>query len=149
MTAVELNEAPLAHYARIEFGLFFEVGSFMEPIRGTLNGYLVAEHDGDPVGGVGWKPDPFGVPDVVWLIWGYLHPAKQRRGIGTVLFDELERHLAGLGARKFYLDVGNEKEKAGAVNFCEKRGYVREGVLKDYWRAGEDFTIYAKELRPA
>jgi len=108
--------------------------------------YFVATIGGVVTGLVGYQPDVWGVADISWLVWGYVEPAFQRRGIGEMLFAHAEERLAARGCRKIYLDVGNASEHVAAISFHERRGYLREGYLRDYWCDGEDFLIFGKRL---
>jgi GNAT superfamily N-acetyltransferase len=140
---VAANDAALRPVAEEEIS-----AGFPESAAATAVGrYLVAELDGEIVGVVGWVPDHFQVPDICWLVWGYVRPGLHRRGVGAALFDAAEARLAESGTRKVYLDVGNADSHVSAIAFHLKRGYTQEGNLPDFWADGENLLIFGKHVQ--
>ena len=80
----------------------------------------------------------------VWTI--EVLPPYRRRGIGRRLLEELERQWRARGATEFHLEVrvGNEP----AIRLYEKMGYVRAGLLRDYYGPGKDGIFMVKHLGP-
>ncbi|MFX0560977.1 N-acetyltransferase family protein [Tepidibacillus infernus] len=99
------------------------------------------------VGVMGYRRDKWGVNDVYWAVWLYVHPRWHRKGVGTLLYKRIEQELSVIGCRKIYLDVGNEEEHKEAIAFHKSNGFVLEGKLKDFWQDGEDCLIYSKKLK--
>ena len=139
---VAANDPALRATAHEEIG----VGFPDSPGKNAVGSYLVAELDGEVIGVVGWVADHFQVPDIQWLVWGYVKPGYQRRGIGAALFGAAEDRLARLGVRKIYLDVGNAASHESAIAFHVKRSYTWEGSLRDFWADGENLLIFGKHL---
>jgi len=107
----------------------------------------VAELAGNIVGCMGFEPDnDEDAQGIYWTSYLFVHPAYYRRGIGSYLANAIEQRLKSLGARKIYLDVGNARDQPEAIGFHTKHGYVKEGELKDFFRAGEDKLIFGKRL---
>lgn len=77
--------------------------------------FLVAEQDGALVGTTFAHIDA----DDVEIGRLYVHPAHQRRGIGTALFLSLRDGFAG--AARFHLDV--EPRNEGAIRFYRRHGF--------------------------
>jgi len=108
--------------------------------------YFTALDGARPIGMTGFRPDLWGVHDIYWLVWLYIHPDYKRKGIASKLFAHAQSRLREIGCRKAYLDVGNEEHHTAAIAFHKKDGFVLEGHLRDYWREGEDFMIFSKHL---
>lgn len=136
---VALHDPSLRDAARAEIG---------DGLRNTSVGaeFFGVVSDDALVGLLGHVPDPWQVPDIRWLVWGYVHPDHRRSGLGDGLFSHVEERLRSLGCRKAYLDVGNAETHAIAIRFHEKRGYRLEGNLPDYWSDGEAFLVFGRRL---
>ncbi|MGB7605454.1 MAG: GNAT family N-acetyltransferase [Lutisporaceae bacterium] len=113
-----------------------------------INGarYFVCEIDGKVVGHLGYTPDLRGAKDIYWAEWGYVHKDYRNIGVATDLWEYLESDIKNRGGRKIYFDVGNADEHADAIRLYEKRGYIKEGELLDYWGEGDHFLVYARKL---
>jgi len=94
------------------FDLFQQPGSF----------YLVAEEDGQLLGGAGIYPSaglPAGVCELVKM---YLHKAARGKGLGRLLINECLEKAKDLGYKKVYLETMPELGKA--VSVYEKFGFT-------------------------
>lgn len=116
-----------------------------EEIEAYLNKFsniLVAEEDGNIVGGLVITAKKY---DKDWKLTNFKHiavsPAYQNKDIGSELLKEAEK-IAGKG--KIEIRVG--EREAGAVNFYEKNGYQKEGILKSHYRKGESCFVMGKVL---
>ena len=110
--------------------------------------FHVAVVDNKVVGVMGYKPDNEGADRVYSAVWLYVHKDYRRKGIGSKLWSSIEKALINKGARKCYLDVGNERDQPEAIAFHKRQGFELEGVMKDYWKDGEDMMIFGKRLIP-
>jgi GNAT superfamily N-acetyltransferase len=138
---VRLNDADIVHLMEADVGEWLSAG------RPAGEAYFTAlAADGIAVGMTGYRPDPWKVPDISWLVWLYIHPDWKRHGIARRLFAHAQDRLRAGNCRKVYLDVGNERQHQAAIAFHERDGFVREGYLRDFWRDGEDFLIFGKRL---
>ncbi len=80
----------------------------------------------------------------------YLDESVRGKGIGTKLYDALEKRLTDLGYHTLYAII--TAENAASVRFHEKCGYRLEGTLRQSgWKFGawHDVYWYAKRVRPA
>ena len=89
-------------------------------IAGSAARVLVAEAGGSVAGAVvasfdGWRARIYHVA---------VAPARRRRGLGRALVEEAELHLAGEGAQRVRLIVGDGDEAALAL--AASAGYVRQ-----------------------
>ncbi len=137
---VRANDPTIPHLLEQDLASWFERG------RPPGEEYFTALHGGQPVGMTGFRPDPWGVRDIYWLVWLYIDPAFKRRGIATRLFGHAQARLCKIGCRKVYLDVGNADKHQAAIAFHKRDGFLLEGFLKDYWEDGDDFFIFGKRL---
>lgn len=137
LVAVAAHDPELVDEARVAF-----LAALAQP-RPSM---CAAELGGAVVGVMGFRDDPWGVPDVYWLEWLFVLPEVRRHGVAAALYGELERRLKALGCRKAYLDVGNAELHTAAIAFHESQGFALEGVLKDFWADGEDFLVFGKRL---
>ncbi|HEX6368831.1 MAG TPA: GNAT family acetyltransferase [Longimicrobium sp.] len=85
--------------------------------------FLVAEEDGAVAGTVigAWDGRR------AWVYHLAVLPARQGRGTGRMLMDELERRLLAVGATKLNLLV--ERGNAGVADFYRKLGYAPDDLL--------------------
>jgi len=76
-------------------------------------------------------------------------PEARRVGIATLMLAHAEEQARTAGARRIALHVA--VDNAGAIQFYERRGYLRAGVARGYYREiGLDAFVYSKQLeRPA
>lgn len=124
-----------------------EIPQFLEKQQDSDASFLVAEINEQIVGCVGYHAEEDkDVKDVYWACWFYIHPNFQKKGIGSFLWLEMEKRVKLSGARKLYLDVGNEEDQPAAIKFYLNRGYVKEGELIDYFDEGENKQIFAKRM---
>lgn len=141
LEAIEQNFTEHTKFARRDFKRFFSTPA------DERRQFIVAEANGRAVGCVGFHPDEDeDVQNIFWAIWLYVRPDHHGHGIGGLLWTEMEKRVTALGARKLYMDVGNESDHATATAFYYRRGYVKEGELVDYFREGENKQIFAKRM---
>ncbi|NIA61199.1 GNAT family N-acetyltransferase [Bacillus pacificus] len=110
--------------------------------------FHVAVVSGKIAGVMGYKPDKEGADHVYWAVWLYIDRKYMRKGIASRLWKSIEQNMIEKGARKCYLDVGNESDQPEAIAFHKKQGFELEGVMKDYWKDGEDMMLFGKRLKP-
>ena len=87
-------------------------------------------------------------PDVVHLLVIAVAPERHRRGLGTRLIEWCELQAAARGVEGVMLEVRPSNE--GAVRFYEHLGFLRIGVRKGYYPAGqgkrEDALVMRKTI---
>jgi GNAT superfamily N-acetyltransferase len=72
----------------------------------------------------------------------YVHPAYQRKGIGSRMLELLCRELKGRGIEEFCLDSGYKSAQKVWTNKFGKPEYH----LKDYWAEGSDHMIWRVKI---
>lgn len=110
--------------------------------------FLGAAHNGKLAGLMGLYDDPDpDVKNICWAVWLYVDSAFRNRGIGKALHNAIIKEASRRGARKLYLDVGNESDHPAAIDMYRKAGYILEGKMTDYFDEGEDKLIFSLRLR--
>lgn len=89
------------------------------------------------------RAEPF--TDGTWnmLALGVL-AAKQGRGAGSALVQQLEADLSADGHRLLIVDTSGTPDFAGARAFYCKNGYAEEARIRDYWAPGDDKVTFRK-----
>ncbi len=95
---------------------------------------LAALDDGQPIGMVAGSL----VDENGWIKLFLVHPARRRGGIGTALFDELEKRLIQRGAQSihvgweplYFLLPGIDIRYTDAIVFLDRRGYETDRVVR-------------------
>jgi ribosomal-protein-alanine N-acetyltransferase len=73
-----------------------------------------------------------------------VHPDFRRQSIGFHLMDRAEERLRQRGAARIILEVAVENETA--QRFYEKRGYLRQKLLRRYYADRSDAYLMEKTL---
>ena len=73
-----------------------------------------------------------------------VHPDFRRQSIGCHLMDRAEQRLRDRGAERIILEVGVQNDTA--LRFYEKRGYLRQRILRRYYADGSDAYLMEKTL---
>lgn len=108
-----------------------------EMIRAAEHLVLVAEADGDVVGNVLVSVDRGVATEHIGVLSITIDQEWRDVGIGTEMVAAAQRWTRERGLRKLSLGVFPDNERAMAV--YEKRGFVREGLRRRQYRAGDDF----------
>jgi len=113
----------------------------------TEKNYVLSPAPAEPVVGIGgFMPDRYNTPDIYWITWLYVKETYRGRRYGLQLLQYVVGRLERLKARKLYLDTSNDPIYRSAIALYQSFGFQKEGVLKDYYRKGEDFLIFGKSL---
>jgi ribosomal-protein-alanine N-acetyltransferase len=97
-------------------------------IGGAIAGFLIADHEGD----------------VAHVITIDVAPARRRRGVGTLMIQEIERRLAALGVSEIGLETAADNEAGTA--FWMRHGYRTIGVMPGYYLGRQDALAMQKLL---
>ncbi len=129
-----------AYYA----GYFADDARVRSPRERNIVGLMAAERG--IAGVIGFCPDKYDCPDMLWLNWFYVAEKYRGRGLGTALLDRAIGEARELGTRKLYLDTSSDASYKAAVRLYGRFGFREEGKLLDYYVAGEDCLILGLEL---
>lgn len=117
------------------FTLPWEKFAFEEEMQNDLAHYTVCELEGKIVAYGG-----------MWLVLDEAHVTNiavdknfQRKGIGGSLIDQMFGYAKSRGARYMYLEV--RKSNAAAYDLYKKKGFMIEGVRKNYYPDNSEDAI--------
>jgi len=122
------------------------VDTFLE--RGPASGYEAYCRDVGtirPAGFICFGPVPLTERsfDLYWLA---VDPRAGRRGLGTELVKYSETAVAHRGGGSLYIETSSTPLYKTARTFYEKRGFVREALLRDFYRPGDHKIIFVKRI---
>ncbi|RLE67792.1 MAG: ribosomal-protein-alanine N-acetyltransferase [Thermoprotei archaeon] len=103
--------------------------------------FLVSEREGRVVGYAIGLAKKWGEGHVISIA---VHPEWRRRGVGKRLMLQLLEKMRRMGVRWVRLEVRVSNE--AAINLYRRLGFSIEGVLKGYYRDGEDAYLMIKVL---
>ena len=81
--------------------------------------------------------------DLYWLV---VADGARGRGIGATLFAAVEDELRQRGGHVIRVETSSLEGQGGARRFYEKTGFKLAGAIPDFYRAGDDLLVFAKEL---
>lgn len=76
-----------------------------------------------------------------------VHPESQRNGLGTALVRHVEALVAARGAHLVLVETSGLAEFETTRAFYRRCGYAEEGLIRDFYRPGEDKVVFCKALR--
>lgn len=108
---------------------------------------LGAEVNGALAGWICWGPTPctVGTWDCYWIV---VDRAHQGEGIGSNLLGEMEQRLAGR-ARLIVAETAGRDDYGPTRAFYERRGYLAQARIPDFYAPGDDQVVYVKYLSAA
>lgn len=71
----------------------------------------------------------------------------QRKGIASVMIKYIEELLKQKEVRILIIETSSNDTQIGARNLYPKIGYAQVGVIKEFWKEGEDKVIFWKKLK--
>jgi ribosomal-protein-alanine N-acetyltransferase len=83
-------------------------------------------------------------PQIGHIVTLDVHPDFRRQSMGHHLMDRAEERLRGRGANRVILEVAVSNETA--QRFYEKRGYLRQKLLRHYYADKSDAYLMEKKL---
>lgn len=78
-----------------------------------------------------------------------VHASQQGNGVGTQLLQRLEETLASQKARVLLVETSGNDEFDRTRQFYQKRGFVEEARIREFYQEGDDKIIYWKKLSPS
>lgn len=121
-----------------------------EGVAGGLAGnhpLFAAELDGALCGFVCIGRVPF--TRSTWhLYWIAVHPAVQALGIGRALQSHAEGFIRSLGGERLALETSSRADYERTRRFYRRAGYAQVGLIRDFYRPGDDCVMFCKALAP-
>ncbi len=106
---------------------------------------FVAQADGDVVGFACYGPAPMtdGTYDLYWI---FVHPDHQRRAVGSLLLQEVEKDIRRSKGRMLMVDTSSTRPYLPARRFYKNHGFERAAKVEDYYGPGDSRITYAKHI---
>jgi ribosomal protein S18 acetylase RimI-like enzyme len=98
------------------------------------------------MGMCGYNQDKYKTPGIYWLTWLYVNYEFCKGGVGTALLEKSIEIVRELGARKLYLDTGNESLYENAIRLYKRYGFKEEGRFLDYFGKDSHSVILALDF---
>ncbi len=92
---------------------------------------------------VGPTPATLGTYDLYWIA---VTPAEHGKGVGSQLLRFIEEHLKAKGGRMLIAETSSTPKYENTRTFYERKGFVLNARIKDYYKPGDDLIIYGKNL---
>ena len=84
---------------------------------------------------------------IYWLGWFYNHNLHTRLGYGGEMLDHVLKELKNKNARKLFAYTSSDVYYTSAQKLYLSRGFIKEAVLKDFYKDGEDQIVFGKHLQ--
>jgi D-alanine-D-alanine ligase len=81
------------------------------------------------------------------LYWMCVHPASQRAGVGRALLARAEACILEHGGERIRVETSGRGDYARARRFYGAAGYCTIGVIRHFYRPGDDCVVLCKELK--
>jgi ribosomal protein S18 acetylase RimI-like enzyme len=100
---------------------------------------------GVPMGYACYGPTPMtdASHDLYWLV---VAPEARGRGIGRGLLAAVEDDVRRRGGRRIRIETSSLEGEGGAARFYASTGYERVGLIRDFYRPGDDLITFLKVL---
>lgn len=107
--------------------------------------FLFAEIGGETVGYVCYGPITMtdGRFDLYWIA---ARKDAQRRGAGSLLLSEAERHAGEMGGAVMFAETSSRDGYAPTREFYLRRGYAEAATVRGFYAEDDHKIIYAKNL---
>ena len=115
--------------------------------KGRASGYffLFAQEQERVLGYACHGPVP--CTDSSWdLYWLVVDPSAQRRGVGSLLMNQVESEVVRRGGASVYVDTSSRSDYQPARGLYRRLGYAEVAELTDFYRPGDHKIIFRKRL---
>ncbi len=80
------------------------------------------------------------------LYWIAVEPKHQRKGIGKILLDDVERILKEKKARILFVETSSQEKYKKTRDFYIKNNYTEAARIIDYYSIGDHMITFQKKL---
>lgn len=131
----------------------YEIAVALELVDEVLNKedlsylFVVAEQDGKFAGYGCWGPVPItmGTYDIYWIA---VSPDLQGQGVGSQILSFMEDEIMKNQGRLILIETSSSEVYQDTRAFYERRGYVLESRIRDFYKPNDDRCIYIKRIDP-
>jgi len=90
---------------------------------------------------------PVPLTQAAWdLYWIVIDQAAQRKGLGRLLLEYVERDVVKRGGQMLLIETSSQETYSATIRFYERRGYHLEARVRNFYRIGDDKLIFQKAL---
>jgi ribosomal protein S18 acetylase RimI-like enzyme len=114
-------------------GLDGDYPLFAAELDGRVRGYVC----------VGKTPLTRGTWHEYWIC---VHPSAQRRGIGRALQAHAEAFVRSRGGERLVIETSGRPNYARTRRFYRRAGYRKVGLIRNFYRPGDDCVFFCKEV---
>jgi ribosomal protein S18 acetylase RimI-like enzyme len=109
--------------------------------------FVVAEKNGGFAGYGCWGQVPLtlGTYDIYWIA---VSPDLQGQGVGSQILSFMETQIMKNQGRLILIETSSSDIYQDTRAFYEKRGYVLESRIRDFYKPNDDRCVYVKRLGP-
>lgn len=83
--------------------------------------------------------------DIYWIA---VDRRFQRQGVGSRLLEAAEMRIRAQRGEVIRIETSSQPNYEASRRFYEKHGYLRAGIIPNFYAAGDDLLIYYKPLLP-
>ncbi len=115
--------------------------------KGPASGYefVLAEQKGEVVAYACFGRNSLTVQS--WdLYWIAVEKSLQGQGLGRVLLEAVQQHIARAGGGRVYIETSQRADYLATRGFYERCGYTLEAVLTDFYAPGDSKAIYVGQV---
>lgn len=103
------------------------------------------EHQFHPMGFAIYGPTPC-TSHSFDLYWIGVHKKHQGKGIGKLLLNEAELHVAELGGKYIWIETSSRPLYEPTRNFYLQNGYIITAQLPEFYGENDDKVIFSKKV---
>jgi len=92
---------------------------------------------------VGPTPATQGTYDLYWIA---VDPSVHGKGVGSQLLHFVEEHLRSKGGRMLIAETSSTPKYDKTREFYQRKGFVQQARIKEYYKPGDDLIIFGKNL---
>lgn len=122
------------------------LAAVLDPPEGnTYEARVLADEQDRPVAYAcfGRTPMTDATYDLYWLV---TDASLRGRGLGRRLLAAVEDELCARGARQIRIETSTLEGRGGARRFYSTAGYEEVGLIRDFYRPGDDLVTLAKRM---
>jgi len=82
------------------------------------------------------------------LYWIAVEKSIQGHGLGRVLLEHVQQHIARAGGGRVYIETSHRADYQATRGFYERCGYKLAAVLDDFYAPGDSKAIYVGQVLP-
>ncbi len=135
------------HFTQAEIGIALEIADAVNERSDPDYRFIVAAEGAEVIGYGCWGEVPLtsGAWDVYWIA---VSPDVQGRGAGTQILEKMEADIRSENGRLILIETSSTGTYEDTRAFYEKRGYVSESRIRDFYKPGDDRVIFVKRFEP-